>query len=124
MITKYSDQHEWIRLEDNVGIVGITEYATQQLGDIVYVELPSLGRTFVAGAQVAVVESVKAASEVYTPLSGEVIEINTLLGAQPELVNTDPLGVGWFFKIKIANPTELERLMDEPAYKTFTQESH
>jgi glycine cleavage system H protein len=121
---KYTDQHEWIRQEGDIGTVGITEYAAQQLGDVVFTELPALGKVLKKGGEAAVVESVKAASEVYAPVSGEVIEVNNALGAQPELVNTDPVGGGWFFKLKISNPAELDELMEESVYKTFTQEGH
>lgn len=118
---KYTDQHEWIRLEGDIGTVGITEYAAQQLGDVVFTELPSIGKILTKGAEAAVVESVKAASEIYAPVSGEVIEINAALGAQPELVNSDPFGAGWFFKLKVSNSTELNELMDESIYKAFTE---
>lgn len=121
---KYTDQHEWIRVEGDVGTVGITEYAAHQLGDVVFTELPSLGKILTQGAQASVVESVKAASEVYAPVSGEVIEINEALEAEPDLVNTDPIGAGWFFKIKLSNPAELEGLMGESAYQSFTGKSH
>jgi glycine cleavage system H protein len=118
---KYTDQHEWIRLEGNIGTVGITEYAAQQLGDVVFTELPSLGKVLNKGAEAAVVESVKAASEIYAPVSGEVVEINSALNSNPELVNSDPFGAGWFFKLKIENPTELDGLMEESMYKAFTE---
>lgn len=121
---KYTDQHEWIHLEEDIGTVGITEYAAQQLGDVVFTELPSLGKILTKGAEAAVVESVKAASEVYAPMSGEIMEVNPVLAVQPELVNTDPMGAGWFFKLKVSNSTEFEGLMDESAYKKLTQESH
>lgn len=121
---KYTDQHEWVLLEGDIGTVGITEYAAQQLGDVVFTELPPLGKVLTKGTEAAVVESVKAASEVYAPVSGEVIEVNNALGTQPELVNTDPIGAGWFFKLKISNPAELDGLMEESSYKTFTQEGH
>lgn len=121
---KYTQQHEWIQVEGNVGTVGITEYAAHQLGDVVFTELPSLGKFLTKGAEAAVVESVKAASEIYAPVSGEVIEINQALGAQPDLVNSDPLGAGWFFKIKLKDPHELDDLMEEAAYVSLTGESH
>lgn len=122
---KFTDQHEWIRIEGDIGTVGITEYAAHQLGDVVFTELPPLGKTLVQGSEAAVVESVKAASEVYAPVSGEVIETNKALEAQPDLVNTDPIGAGWFFKIKLTNPLELEGLMEESTYRSFiTGESH
>lgn len=121
---KFTDQHEWIRLEGNMGIVGITEYAAQQLGDVVFTELPAVGKSFAKGDQAAVVESVKAASEVYSPASGEIVEINPSLASQPELINNDPLGAGWFFKIKLSDPAELEGLMDESMYFKYVEESH
>ena len=121
---KYTNQHEWIRVEGNVGIVGITEYAAHQLGDVVFTELPLLGKILAKGTEAAVVESVKAASEVYAPVSGEVIEINNALERQPDLVNTDPIGAGWFFKIKLSNPVELEGLMEESAYQFLTRQGH
>lgn len=121
---KYTDQHEWIRVEGNVGTVGITEYAAHQLGDVVFTTLPLLGKILAKGAEAAVVESVKAASEVYAPVSGEVIEINNALERQPDLVNTDPIGAGWFFKIKLSNPVELKGLMEEAAYQLLTGQGH
>lgn len=121
---KYTDQHEWIRIDGDVGTVGITEYAAHQLGDVVFTELPPLGKILAQGAEAAVVESVKAASEVYAPVSGEVIEINKALGTQPDLVNADPIGAGWFFKIKLSNPAELSDLMEESTYQSLTKQSH
>lgn len=121
---KYTDQHEWIRIEGNIGTVGITEYAAHQLGDVVFTELPQMGKILTQGAEAAVVESVKAASEIYAPVGGEVVEINTALSAQPDLVNTDPMGAGWFFRIKLSSPVELEALMDESTYNAFTKQSH
>ncbi len=121
---KYTQQHEWIRVEGEVGTVGITTYAAHQLGDVVFTELPPLGKSLIKGTEAAVVESVKAASEIYAPVSGDVIEINQALGTQPDLVNTDPLGAGWFFKIKLKNPHELDDLMEEAAYLSLTGESH
>lgn len=121
---KYTQQHEWIRVEGDVGTVGITEYAAHQLGDVVFTELPALGKSLTKGAEAAVVESVKAASEVYAPVSGDVIEVNQALGTQPDLVNTDPLGTGWFFKIMLKDLYELDDLMEEAAYLSLTGESH
>lgn len=118
---KYTDQHEWIRVDGDIGTVGITDYATHQLGDVVFTELPPLNKVLAQGSEAAVVESVKAASEVYAPASGEVVEINESLEAQPDLVNTDPMGAGWFFKIKLSNPDELNGLMDDSAYQSLTK---
>ncbi len=114
---KYTKEHEWLVIEAGVATVGITDYAQGQLGDVVYVELPKAGTKVVPMGQAAVVESVKAASEVYAPLSGEVVGANAELEANPALVNSDPQGAGWFFKIKLSNPAELSELMDEAAYK-------
>ena len=116
---KYSDQHEWILITGTTGTVGISDYAQSQLGDIVFTELPAVGKNLSKGAEAAVVESVKAASEVYTPVSGKIIEVNPDLETTPDLVNSSPETKGWFFKIEISNPSELDMLMDEVAYKTF-----
>lgn len=115
--TKYSEDHEWIKIEDGVGTVGITDHAQEQLGDIVFVEVPDVGRILAKGDDAAVVESVKAASEVYAPVSGEVVEANEALADAPQTVNEDPSGAGWFYKIKLSDPSELDALMDEAAYK-------
>ncbi len=117
---KFSDEHEWIRLDGDIGTVGITDYAQEQLGDVVYVELPKVGKQVKQGDDMAVVESVKAASEVYAPVSGEVTAVNETLADAPDAVNTDPLGAGWFVKIKPSDPSELDKLMDEAAYSAFT----
>ncbi len=116
---RYTKDHEYIRLDGDVGTVGITDYAQHQLGDVVFVELPSVGDAIVAGKQAAVVESVKAASEVYAPVSGEIVEVNSAIEAEPAVVNEDPVGKGWFVKLKITNPDEFAKLMDEDAYKAF-----
>jgi len=118
---KYSKEHEWIRLEGDVAVVGISDYAQAQLGDVVYVELPEVGKRVSKNGDAAVVESVKAASEVYAPLSGEVVEVNDALGDDPETVNSAPTGDGWFFKIRFADPSELDGLMDEAAYLEFVK---
>ena len=120
-IVKYTKEHEWIRVEDGVGVVGITEYAQEQLGDIVYVELPEVGATMKQGAEAAVVESVKAASEVYAPVGGEVTEVNQNLADNPGTVNTDAMGEGWFFKMKIADTGEADRLMDVVDYQDYVE---
>ncbi len=119
MSLKFSEDHEWISLDGDVGTIGITEHAQEQLGDIVYVELPDIGRTLSKGDDAGVVESVKAASEIYAPVSGEIVEVNDALSETPGLANEDPQGVGWFFKIKLSDPSELDSLMDEAAYKAF-----
>ena len=114
---KFTEDHEWLRIEDGVATVGITEHATEQLGDIVFVELPEDGTEAKKGDAVAVVESVKAASDVYMPLDGEVVAGNEAIVDEPAKVNEDPMGAGWFFKIKLANPSDADALMDEAAYK-------
>ena len=119
--TRYSNEHEWIRVEGDVGTVGISNYAQEQLGDVVFVDVPAVGRKIVKGESVAVVESVKAASDIYAPASGEVVEANGELGTTPGDVNADPLGKGWFFKIRLSNKGELASLMDEQAYAEFVK---
>ncbi len=120
---RYTKEHEWIRLEGDVAVVGITNYAQEQLGDVVYVELPEVGKTVNRGEEAAVVESVKAASEVYAPVSGEVVEVNEALADAPEKVNQDAMGEGWFMKIRPSEPSELEALMDEAAYTKHIEET-
>ena len=115
----FTDEHEWIDDEDDVATVGITDYAQGQLGDIVFVELPEIGALIEQGKDAAVVESVKAASDVYAPITGEIIEVNPALEDDPALVNSSPEEDGWFFKMTIADEGELDRLMDEEAYKAF-----
>jgi glycine cleavage system H protein len=115
----FTDEHEWIDVAGDVATVGITDYAQGQLGDIVFVELPAVGTKVEKGKDAAVVESVKAASDVYAPISGEVTEVNGALEEDPALVNTAPEGEGWFFKMTIADSAQLEGLMDEAAYKDF-----
>lgn len=117
----YTDEHEWIDIEDDIATVGITDYAQGQLGDIVFVELPEVGAMIEQGKDAAVVESVKAASDVYAPITGEVTETNTALEDDPSLVNTAPEDGGWFFKMTIAAPAELDKLMDEDSYKAFLE---
>ena len=121
MTTRYSRDHEWIRLEGDIAVIGITDYAQQQLGDVVFVEVPDIGRVVAKGDDAAVVESVKAASDVYAPISGEVTEGNQALEEDPALVNTAPEGDGWFFKLAIADAGELDGLMDEAGYKAFCE---
>mgnify|MGYP001406383129 CR=1 FL=1 len=118
----YTEEHEWISMDSDIGTVGITDYAQSQLGDIVFVELPEIGSTFKKGDEAAVVESVKAAAEVYAPISGEIIETNLELENSPGLVNSDALGNGWFFVIKLSVPSELDNLMDRDAYNHFIEE--
>ncbi|MFQ5619001.1 MAG: glycine cleavage system protein GcvH [Rhodospirillales bacterium] len=120
-IVRYTKAHEWIRVEDGVGVVGITEYAQEQLGDIVYVELPEVGAEMTQGAEAAVVESVKAASEIYAPVAGEVTEVNQSLADNPGTVNTDAMGEGWFYKMKIADTDEVTRLMDGVDYQEYVE---
>lgn len=117
--TRFSKEHEWIRLDGDTGTVGITDYAQSQLGDVVFVEVPEIGKKVTKGGQAAVVESVKAASEVYAPASGEVSASNTALADNPGLVNSSAMGDGWFFKLKLSNKAELGELMDEAAYKAY-----
>ena len=117
--TVYSDEHEWVRVEDGNATIGITDYAQEQLGDVVYVELPEVGTSLSKGDQAAVVESVKAASEVYAAVSGEVLEVNEVLTDEPGKVNEDPQGAAWFIKMKLSDPSEIDALMDEAAYKDF-----
>ena len=118
---KFTEDHEWIRIEGDTGTIGITDYAQEQLGDVVYVELPDVGRKVEKGKDMAVVESVKAASEVYAPVSGTVAAINDKLTAEPATVNSAAMGDGWFVKIKLSNPSELDKLMDEAAYRKYVE---
>jgi glycine cleavage system H protein len=119
---RFSAEHEWVRREGDLYVVGITDYAQSQLGDVVYVELPAIGRHLEKGKEAATVESVKAASEVFAPVSGEVVATNDAILADPAKVNADPEGEGWFFKLRLDDPKELETLMDEVAYKRFVEE--
>ena len=123
---RYTKEHEWIRVDGNEATIGITDFAQNQLGDIVFVELPEVGRKVEKGKEAGVVESVKAASEVYAPVSGEVTAVNTGLADDPARVNADAMGDGWFYKIKLADTKELGELMDEAAYQAFTaaQDKH
>ena len=117
--TRYTKDHEYIRIEGDTGTVGITDYAQGQLGDVVFVELPSVGKALAKGGEAAVVESVKAASDVYAPVSGEVVEANDALSTAPETVNADPEGDGWFARIKVSDPSQLDALMDQAAYDDY-----
>ena len=124
-VLRFTRDHEWIRLDGELAVVGVTDYAQSQLGDVVYVELPEIGRRIEKGKEAAVVESVKAASEVYAPASGEVAEVNEALTADPAKVNADPMGEGWFLKLRLTDLKELEGLLDEAAYQQFIeQEQH
>lgn len=120
---RYSKEHEWVKVEGDIAVIGISEFAQGQLGDVVFVELPEVGRTFSQNDEAGVVESVKAASEIYTPVSGEVVEINSLLDDAPENVNKDAEGKGWMFKIRMSNPSEVSGLLDKTAYDVFTKEN-
>ncbi|SMH58551.1 glycine cleavage system H protein [Azospirillum lipoferum] len=124
MTVKYTKDHEWVRVEGEVGTVGVSDFAQHQLGDVVFVELPDIGRTLEKGKEAAVVESVKAASDVFAPVSGEVIEVNHDLENEPARVNTGAQTEGWFFKLRLSDPSELDGLMDEAAYKAFVEESN
>lgn len=119
---RYSDQHEWVSLDGDVATVGITRHATDQLGDIVFVEVPEAGRTLGAGGEAAVVESVKAANDVYSPVGGEVIEGNPAIVADPSSVNADPEGAGWFFKLKVADKAAFTKLMTADQYAAFVKD--
>ena len=121
MTTYYTSEHEWISVEGDVGTVGISSHAQEALGDIVFAEVPESGRTLNKGDEAAVVESVKAASDVYSPVAGEVIEGNSALADDPALINRDPEGDGWFFKIRLADTSELDGLMDEAAYREWVK---
>jgi glycine cleavage system H protein len=119
--TRYTDQHEWVRVEGDEATVGITKYAAEQLGDVVFVEVPETGRSLTQGGDAAVVESVKAASEVYAPVGGEVTAANAELTGDPAKVNADPEGEGWFFKLKLADKSQLEKLMTPDQYAEFVK---
>jgi glycine cleavage system H protein len=122
MTLKFTDEHEWINAADTAAaVIGITVHAQDALGDVVFVDLPAVGTTFAQGDIAGVVESVKAAADVYAPLSGEIIEVNEALRDDPSLANTDPLGAGWFFKMKLSDPAQLDALMDATGYDAFTQ---
>ena len=120
MTTKYSEDHEWISIEGDIGTVGVTDFAQAQLGDVVFVELPTVGAHLSIGDDAGVVESVKAASEIYSPVSGEIIEVNEVLEDAPDTVNSAPTGDGWFFKIKMSDKKELDDLLDKAAYDALT----
>jgi glycine cleavage system H protein len=115
---RYAASHEWIKVDGDIGTVGITDHAQQELSDVVFVDLPKVGAKFAVGSVVAVVESVKAASDIYSPVSGEVVEVNPDLGKKPELINSDPFGAAWLYKIKLSSPADMDALKDAAAYKT------
>jgi glycine cleavage system H protein len=121
MATRYTKDHEWISVDGDVGTVGITKYAQEQLGDIVFVELPAVGKAITKGGEAAVVESVKAASDVYAPISGDVVAVNDALSDAPATVNEDAEGKGWFMKVKLKNPKELDELMSAEQYQEFVK---
>jgi len=121
MTTLYTKDHEWVRIDGTTATVGITAYAAEQLGDVVFVELPAIGKQVTKGGEAAVVESVKAASEVYAPLTGEVIAVNSELEGEPAKVNAEPTGAGWFVKLKLSNTAELKDLMSEAAYNDYVK---
>ena len=116
---KYTEEHEWVLIDGDVATCGISDYAQEQLGDVVFVELPDVGRAVAKDDDCAVVESVKAASDIFAPLTGEIVEVNPAVEADPSLVNSDAAGEGWFFKLKLSDPSELEGLMDADAYAAF-----
>jgi glycine cleavage system H protein len=118
---RFTKEHEYIRVEDDIGTIGITDFAQNLLGDVIFVELPQVGKTLARGADAAVVESVKAASDIYTPVSGAIVEVNAALQEKPGTVNEDPVGKGWVLKIKLSDKAELDALMDEAAYQAFVK---
>ena len=120
MTTKYTEDHEWITVDGDVAVVGITHHAQDALGDVVFVDLPEVGRSFNQKDVAGVVESVKAAADVYMPVSGEVVEVNEALRADPSLANSDPLASGWFFKVRLSDPKQVDALLDKTAYDAFS----
>ncbi|MGC4365195.1 glycine cleavage system protein GcvH [Hydrogenophaga sp. R2] len=120
MTTKYTEDHEWITVDGDIAIVGITHHAQDALGDVVFVDLPEVGRSFNQKDVAGVVESVKAAADVYMPVSGEVVEVNEALRGDPSLANSDPLAAGWFFKVRLSQPSQLDALLDKTAYDAFS----
>ena len=119
---RFSEEHEWVSVDGDVATVGISNFAQEQLGDVVFVELPEVGRSVNRGDEIAVVESVKAASEIYTPLTGEIVEVNVALAGEPAKVNESPEADGWFFRLRMSDASQLDDLMDAAAYKTFVDE--
>ena len=123
MSIKYTPDHEWVKLENGIATIGITQHAQDALGDVVFVDLPEVGKTYAQKDATAVVESVKAAADVYMPAKGEILEVNEALRADPSLANSDPLGAGWFFKARLANPSDLDKLMDETSYTKYAADN-
>ena len=123
MTVKYTEDHEWVKLEGDIATVGITVHAQDALGDVVFVELPAVGTDYAQKETAGVVESVKAAADVYMPVAGEVIEVNEALRGDPSLANSDPLGAGWFFKVRLSDASQLDALMDETSYTAFTEKA-
>ena len=123
MTVKYTEDHEWLKLDADIATVGITVHAQDALGDVVFVELPEVGASFAQKDTAGVVESVKAAADVYMPVSGEVTEVNEALRSDPSLANSDPLGAGWFFKVKLSDRSQLDALMDETSYTAFSEKA-
>ena len=123
MSIKYTPDHEWVKLENSIATVGITHHAQDALGDVVFVDLPEIGKTYAQKDAAAVVESVKAAADVYMPAKGDILEVNEALRADPSLANSDPLGAGWFFKARLANPSDLDKLMDETSYTKYAADN-
>ena len=121
MTVRYTEDHEWVKIDGDIATVGITAHAQDALGDVVFVELPAVGTDYAQKETAGVVESVKAAADVYMPVAGEVIEVNEALKGDPSLANSDPLGAGWFFKVRLADPSQLDVLMDETSYTTFSE---
>ena len=119
--TRYTKEHEWVRVDGGVATIGITDYAAEQLGDVVFVELPKVGKAVEKGGEAAVVESVKAASEVYAPISGEIVEVNGAIEGEPAKVNAEPMGAGWFIKLKVKNAAEVSALMTEAQYRDYVK---
>jgi len=120
MTLKYTPDHEWLKIDGDTAVVGITHHAQDALGDVVFVDLPEVGKAFAAKEIAGVVESVKAAADVYMPVTGVITEVNEALRSDPSLANSDPMDTGWFFKVKLSNPTELDALMDETSYTSFS----
>lgn len=123
MTVKYTPDHEWLRIDGDTAVVGITHHAQDALGDVVFVDLPEVGKSLAQKDVAGVVESVKAAADVYMPVDGEIVEVNEALRADPALANTDPLGSGWFFKVRLSQPAQLDNLMDETGYSAFAQDA-
>lgn len=119
---RYTEEHEWVRVEGSQAVVGITDYAQDALGDVVYVELPAVGADALAGAAICEIESTKSVSEIYVPVAGAVVEVNEALADRPELVNTDPYGEGWIFRLELTDPADVGGLLDAPAYRAFAEQ--